>query len=207
MSDPVTFKIKSIPSYTVPGINAKDVYYGATLGSVYSDEQLKELLGVPKFNTNTEITGSWSWGDGSEKSTGDKGTKTFKAQFTPDTEIIDDFGWDSVPGWDSSAKVIKVDVPVNVKAQPIGDDAQISLDKSEFVYNGKGQEPVVTVKIGSKILEENKDYTITWPADIKNAGTKKITINFKGNYSGRAEAQYTIKKAEKPAKTNSDRRR
>lgn len=160
MSDPVTFKIKSIPSYTVPGINAKDVYYGATLGSVYSDEQLKELLGVPKFNTNTEITGSWSWVDGSEKSTGDKGTKTFKAQFTPDTEIIDDFVWDSVPGWDSSAKVIKVDVPVNVKAQPIGDDAQISLDKSEFVYNGKGGDNAKTTKNAVKTGDENTYFKV-----------------------------------------------
>ena len=76
------------------------------------------------------------------------------------------------------------------------DASNITLNQDTFTYDGKEQKPTVTVKIGDKTLTENTDYTVTWPSDCKNAGTKTITVNFKGNYSGTAQADYEIKQKE-----------
>ena len=76
------------------------------------------------------------------------------------------------------------------------DASNITLNQDTFTYDGKEQKPTVTVKIGDKTLTENTDYTVTWPSDCKNAGTKTITVTFKGNYSGTAQANYEIKEKE-----------
>ena len=76
------------------------------------------------------------------------------------------------------------------------DASNITLNQDTFTYDGKEQIPTVTVKIGDKTLTENTDYTVTWPSDCKNAGTKTITVTFKGNYSGTAQVDYKIKQKE-----------
>lgn len=76
------------------------------------------------------------------------------------------------------------------------DASNVTLSQDTFTYDGKEQKPTVTVKIGDKTLTENTDYTVTWPSDRKNAGTKTITVTFKGNYSGTAQVDYKIKQKE-----------
>ena len=68
----------------------------------------------------------------------------------------------------------------------------IVLSKKEFTYNGKAQKPTVTVKDGTEALGSG-DYTVAFPGGCTNAGTYKITVTLKGNYSGTAAANYTIK--------------
>lgn len=86
---------------------------------------------------------------------------------------------------------------ISVTVNPKNLDAsKVTLSQDTFTYNGKKQIPTVIVKIGSKILTENTDYEVVLPSDCKNAGTKTITVNFKGNYSGTAQADYEIKQKE-----------
>lgn len=69
---------------------------------------------------------------------------------------------------------------------------ETTLSETDFTYNATEQKPVVTVKDGTTPLELNKDYNLTWPADIINQGSKTITINGTGNYTGSFSKTYTI---------------
>lgn len=61
----------------------------------------------------------------------------------------------------------------------------IKLSKTSYTYNGKVKTPVVTVKdTAGKTLKKNSDYTVSYSGGRKNVGTYKVTIKFKGNYSG-----------------------
>ncbi|MDE6659828.1 MAG: leucine-rich repeat protein, partial [Eubacterium sp.] len=68
----------------------------------------------------------------------------------------------------------------------------ITLSKTSYTYNGKAQKPTVTVKDskGKKISASN--YTVSYASGRKNVGTYKVTIKFKGNYSGTATKSFTI---------------
>ena len=67
----------------------------------------------------------------------------------------------------------------------------ITFSKACLVYNGSVQKPTVKVKAGSKVLS-NADYTVSWPAGCKNAGTYKVKVTCKGNYKGTAARSYKI---------------
>ncbi len=72
----------------------------------------------------------------------------------------------------------------------------ITLSKTAFTYNGKTQKPSVTVKDGKTILA-SANYTVAYlyggkASDCKNAGTYKVTVTLKGNYSGSNTVSYKI---------------
>ena len=69
---------------------------------------------------------------------------------------------------------------------------KITFSKASFTYNGKIQKPTVTVKAGSEKLKVKTDYTIKWPKGCKNVGTYKVTVELKGNYSGKGSKSFTI---------------
>ncbi len=88
------------------------------------------------------------------------------------------------------------DIWVKVNAKAIDNNsANVTLSKTTFSYNGQEQKPAVTVTYNGNHLTENTDYTINWPADCKNVGSKTITVNFTGNYSGSAQKTFEIEKA------------
>ena len=76
----------------------------------------------------------------------------------------------------------------------------ITLEPTEFTYNGEAQIPAVTVKDGDTTLilwDEEKqtgDYTLAFNNNV-NAGTATVTATGKGNYSGTQTAEFTIKPA------------
>ena len=65
----------------------------------------------------------------------------------------------------------------------------------DVVYNGKSQQKKPVVKDGDKVLEEGKDYTLTYSEDTTNVGTVTVTINGKGNYDGKFDVTYKITRA------------
>lgn len=88
------------------------------------------------------------------------------------------------------------DIYVGIKPKEIDNNsAYVTLSKTEFTYNGEDQKPDVSITYKDKTLTEGTDYTISWPADCKNAGLKTITVNFMGNYSGSIQKTFTIEKA------------
>ncbi len=96
---------------------------------------------------------------------------------------------------ESSSTIIR-DIYVGIKPKEIDNNgADVTLSKTEFTYNGEDQKPDVAITYKGKPLTEGTDYTISWPADCKNAGLKTITVNFMGNYSGSVQKTFTIEKA------------
>ena len=71
----------------------------------------------------------------------------------------------------------------------------MTLDPTEYVYDGTEKKPAVTVKDGNAVLVEGTDYTLTYANNI-NAGTAKVTATGKGNYACTKTVEYTIKKAD-----------
>ena len=67
----------------------------------------------------------------------------------------------------------------------------VTLSKTAYVYNGKAQKPGVTVKTGDKKLSSS-NYSVTYASGRKNAGTYKVTIKMKGNYSGTKTVSFKI---------------
>ncbi|MBR3816968.1 MAG: fibronectin type III domain-containing protein [Clostridia bacterium] len=68
-----------------------------------------------------------------------------------------------------------------------------SLSTSSCTYNGKVRTPSVTVKDSEgNLLVKDTDYTVTYPDGRKNPGKYVITVEFKGDYSGTKELDFTI---------------
>lgn len=60
-------------------------------------------------------------------------------------------------------------------------------------YNGKVQAPAVTVKLGTKKLTRNKDYTLTYTNNL-HVGKATVNITGKGNYAGtKGQVTFDIK--------------
>ncbi len=73
-------------------------------------------------------------------------------------------------------------------------NATITLDKTNYTYDGKAKTPSVIVKLDGKTLVLNTDYTVSYSNNI-NIGTAKVTIIGKGNYTGSKTTSFIITKA------------
>lgn len=67
----------------------------------------------------------------------------------------------------------------------------VTLGTTSYTYDGTAKKPSVTVKDGSKTLTNGTDYTVSYYNNT-NAGTAKVTITGKGNYSGAVVKTFTI---------------
>ena len=74
----------------------------------------------------------------------------------------------------------------------VADD--FTLSGTEFTYTGSEQKPAVSVAEG-RDLAEGTDYAVQYPEASTNAGSYKVTVTGKGNYSGSVELSYKIKPA------------
>jgi len=70
--------------------------------------------------------------------------------------------------------------------------AVVSISKSSFTYTGKVQKPTVTVKDSSGKKISTSYYTVSYSKSCKDIGSYKVTVTFKGNYSGKVEKTFTI---------------
>ena len=71
----------------------------------------------------------------------------------------------------------------------------LTLNPTEYVYDGTEKKPAVTVKNGETVLVEGTDYTLAYANNV-NAGTAKVTATGKGNYASTKTVEYTIKKVQ-----------
>ena len=76
-------------------------------------------------------------------------------------------------------------------------DNNVSLSQTSYIYDGKAKKPTITVKDGNKTLVKDTDYTITYGNNV-NAGTAKVTVTGKGDYTGTVTKEFTITKADTP---------
>ena len=79
---------------------------------------------------------------------------------------------------------------ITVTVTPVSlEDAEVTVQSP--TYNGKLQEPKVTVKLGDKTLSRDNDYTME-VAKQTDAGSYKLTINGGGNYTGTKTVEWKI---------------
>ena len=129
------------------------------------------------------------------------------ANTTANTFLAEDYYYKDADGKlitvSDDAKVINGYVKVSKGADLA--DAVITVDKTEFVYNGQHQAPAVTVTIGGKTLTENVDYAVNarrWENGVPvqwfyyvDAGVYTSVIDGLGDYTGKVEKVFVIKPA------------
>ena len=106
-------------------------------------------------------------------------TVTTKATTTEDGSIVT-----SCSKCNEVSSIIVIPYPETVK-----------LAKSSCTYDGKVKKPsvIVTGSDGKKIASSS--YSVKYASGRKKAGTYKVTVTFKGNYTGTVTKNFTIKKA------------
>ena len=76
---------------------------------------------------------------------------------------------------------------------------KLTLNKTDFSYDGKVKTPSVTVKDSQgNSLRKGTDYQIKYPKGRKNPGVYSVAIVLRGNYSGKMTGSFTIR----PKKTS-----
>ena len=69
----------------------------------------------------------------------------------------------------------------------------IKLSTTSYTYNGKKKTPKVTVKDKTgKTLKEGTHYTVSMASGRKKIGKYKVTITFKGDYTGKKNVYFKI---------------
>ena len=69
----------------------------------------------------------------------------------------------------------------------------ITLDKTNYIYDGKAKKPNPTVIVGEKLLQKNKDYTVRYENNV-NVGIATATITGIGHYTGEQKLEFVIVK-------------
>ena len=100
----------------------------------------------------------------------------------------------TVTGIGSYTGTLKNNFTINRKR--LRDGCTVTLAKDSVSYNGKEQKPDFIVKDGDRTLVPDKDYTVTYRNNIK-AGTAKVVITGKGNYTGSVTKTFKIVEEEK----------
>ena len=92
----------------------------------------------------------------------------------------------SAPGIDRIA-VSKADLSMS----------EVTLSKEEYEYSGERNTPAVTVVRNGVTLTDGEDYQVYY-SNCKQAGTATVTVVGIGEYAGKVQKTYTIKKAPEP---------
>ena len=70
---------------------------------------------------------------------------------------------------------------------------KIQLSRTSYTYNGKVKKPAVKVTDSNNKVISADNYTVTYSAGRKYVGTYRVTVRFKGNYSGTVTKTFKIK--------------
>lgn len=82
----------------------------------------------------------------------------------------------------------------NITALSIA-NATVTLNPTEYTYDGTEKKPTATVKVDDLTLDPTKDFDVTYQNNI-NAGTATAKITGKGNFKDETSKNFTIKQAE-----------
>ena len=162
---------------TAPTIAASDITYGDTLQITLSDSSSL----VNKWAiTSSNVLPTTGWNEITQTQ---KQTVT-KTGLTVGTYYI--WAKDSVEN--VSSKSIKV------TGKSIDNSSiSVALNPTTYTYDGTEKKPGITVKDGTNTLTVGTDYSFVYSNNI-NAGTGKVTITGKGNYTGTKIVNFTINK-------------
>ncbi len=87
----------------------------------------------------------------------------------------------------------------DIKTETVISSPRITWGKTDFSYDGKVKTPAITVKdTKGKSLTAGTDYQIVYAKGRKNPGVYTVTVEFRGNYSGKVTESFKIR----PKKTS-----
>ncbi|MBQ3088890.1 MAG: InlB B-repeat-containing protein [Clostridia bacterium] len=140
---------------------------------IHSAETTATYMPGSMYNYNGDITLYAIWQDNH--------THTFRNYTTPATTT-------------SNGKIVKKCTSCGyVESQStIRKIGTIALSSASAVYNGKARTPGVVVKNSAGTTIASKYYTVSYQSGRKNVGRYKVTIKFKGYYSGTRNLYFTI---------------
>ncbi|MGN0529181.1 MAG: leucine-rich repeat protein [Eubacterium sp.] len=78
------------------------------------------------------------------------------------------------------------------KTSSIAKIKSVTLSKTSYTYDSKAKKPTVTVKDSNGKTISSSNYTVTYASGRKNIGSYKVTVKFKGNYSGTVTKTFKI---------------
>ena len=94
----------------------------------------------------------------------------------------------SANGYDSVSKDVKI-----VVSKKSLNNATLVLAETSYVYDGTYKKPAATVTFGGKVLQEGKDYTISYRNNL-NVGVTTVIATGMGDYTGYTSKNFTITK-------------
>lgn len=145
-----------------------------TMASYTFGETASEPVAESKTNGTANVTYSYTGREGTE----------YESQERP--AVVGKYTVTAVFAATKNAGECSASADFEVKAKGIvaGD---FTMDKTEFAYNGSQQQP----KVNAAGLNAESDYTVSYPKS-EDAGTYKVTVTGKGNYTGKVELEYKI---------------
>ena len=94
----------------------------------------------------------------------------------------------SANGYGSVSKDVKI-----VVSKKSLNNGLIMLSETSYVYDGTYKKPAATVTFGGKVLQEGKDYTISYRNNL-NVGVTTVIATGMGDYTGYTSKNFTITK-------------
>lgn len=94
----------------------------------------------------------------------------------------------SANGYDSVSKDVKI-----VVSKMSLNNGLLTLSETSYVYDGTYKKPAATVTFGGKVLQEGKDYTISYRNNL-NVGVTTVIATGMGDYTGYTSKNFTITK-------------
>ena len=94
----------------------------------------------------------------------------------------------SANGYDSVSKDVKI-----VISKKSLNNGLLTLSETSYVYDGTYKKPAATVTFGGKVLQEGKDYTISYRNNL-NVGVATVIATGMGDYTGYTSKNFTITK-------------
>ena len=94
----------------------------------------------------------------------------------------------SANGYDSVSKDVKI-----VVSKKSLNNGLLTLSETSYVYDGTYKKPAATVTFGGKVLQEGKDYTISYRNNL-NIGVATVIATGMGDYTGYTSKNFTITK-------------
>ena len=94
----------------------------------------------------------------------------------------------SANGYNSVSKDVKI-----VVSKKSLNNGLLTLSETSYVYDGTYKKPTATVTFGGKVLQEGKDYTISYRNNL-NVGVTTVIATGMGDYTGYTSKNFTITK-------------
>lgn len=94
----------------------------------------------------------------------------------------------SANGYDSVSKDVKI-----VVSKKSLNNATLVLAETSYVYDGSYKKPAATVTLDGKVLQADKDYTISYRNNL-NVGAATVIATGMGDYTGYTSKNFTITK-------------